>query len=308
MIKKKEPLVSIGIPCYNRPEGLRRTLEYITGQTYRNLEIIVSDNCSPNIEIEKVGREYAIKDKRVQYIKQDTNIGAMNNFRFLVENSSRKYFLWAADDDLLSQSYIERCIEYLQKNIDYGVVLGTPLIYSNSEIKSTFSNRRASFGQNSPFQRVLSTYLATGPNLVAICGVIIKKQLDKIPIIDVFGADRHIMASLAFFGKIKMLEDIHIVRKIGVSSCSPQESHIKMCEAVGWRYHGVFFTRFLFALGAAKNIFSATTVYYGYPFYKKILLSLFCFFGSIMDTLYYYYIMHYRRYIPPICNKIYHQI
>jgi glycosyltransferase involved in cell wall biosynthesis len=62
MNMENEPLVSVGIPCYNRPEGLKRTLECITGQTYKNLEIIVSDNCSPDPEVERVGREYASRN------------------------------------------------------------------------------------------------------------------------------------------------------------------------------------------------------------------------------------------------------
>ena len=50
--RTRQPLVSVGIPTYNRPEGLRRTLECITKQTYKNLEIIVSNNCSSGPEIE----------------------------------------------------------------------------------------------------------------------------------------------------------------------------------------------------------------------------------------------------------------
>ena len=37
---ENQPLVSVGIPTYNRPEGLRQTLDCITFQTYKNLEII----------------------------------------------------------------------------------------------------------------------------------------------------------------------------------------------------------------------------------------------------------------------------
>ncbi|MBU4370171.1 glycosyltransferase [Patescibacteria group bacterium] len=50
MNNNNQQLVSVGIPTYNRPESLRRTLECITSQTYKNLEIIISDNCSPNQE------------------------------------------------------------------------------------------------------------------------------------------------------------------------------------------------------------------------------------------------------------------
>ena len=67
------PLVSVGIPTYNRPDGLRRTLECITRQTYKNLEIIVSDNASETDEVEVIAKEYIEKDPRVQYFKQEIN-------------------------------------------------------------------------------------------------------------------------------------------------------------------------------------------------------------------------------------------
>ncbi|MEL6166686.1 MAG: glycosyltransferase, partial [Cyanobacteria bacterium J06628_3] len=44
---QKQPLVSIIIPTYNRPEYLNLALASAVQQTYQNIEIIVSDNCSP---------------------------------------------------------------------------------------------------------------------------------------------------------------------------------------------------------------------------------------------------------------------
>lgn len=64
-MKNRLPLVSVGIPTYNRPEGLRQTLECITRQTYKNLEIIVSDNCSLESETEAIVREFMAKDSHI---------------------------------------------------------------------------------------------------------------------------------------------------------------------------------------------------------------------------------------------------
>lgn len=103
-----EPLVSVGIPTYNRPEGLRHTLNCITSQTYTNLEIIVSDNCSENEEVTKVINEFAEKDKRIIGIRQKENIGAANNFKYVLGRATGDYFMWAADDDEIeSNNYIE---------------------------------------------------------------------------------------------------------------------------------------------------------------------------------------------------------
>jgi len=111
----EESLVSVGIPCYNRPETLRRTLECITGQTYTNLEIIISDNCSPDPEVERIGRRFANKDARVQYYRQSINKGGKFNFQFVLEKATGEYFMWAADDDLWITSFIKELVNELRK-------------------------------------------------------------------------------------------------------------------------------------------------------------------------------------------------
>jgi glycosyltransferase involved in cell wall biosynthesis len=105
-----QPLVSVGIPTFNRPSGLRRTLEHICKQTYSNLEILVSDNASRSSETEGVVREFEKHDKRIKYFRQSTNIGAIANFRFVLEKASGEYFMWAADDDEWDATFIETCL------------------------------------------------------------------------------------------------------------------------------------------------------------------------------------------------------
>ncbi|MFA5771257.1 MAG: glycosyltransferase family 2 protein [Thermoplasmata archaeon] len=118
--KKYQPLVSVGIPTCNRPDSLRRTLECVTGQTYTNLEIIVSDNCSSCPETEIVVREFMVKDDRIRYFKQEWNKGPLNNFKFVLETATGEYFIWAADDDVLVENFIEQCVSELnKKGTDY---------------------------------------------------------------------------------------------------------------------------------------------------------------------------------------------
>jgi glycosyltransferase involved in cell wall biosynthesis len=112
----EQPLVSVGIPTYNRPEGLRRTLECITKQTYKNLEIIVSDNCSPGGDTEAVVREFMVNDSRIQYFRQKENIGSFYNFQFVHEKAQGEYFAWAADDDDRTPEYLETCLQGFQKS------------------------------------------------------------------------------------------------------------------------------------------------------------------------------------------------
>ena len=109
-----EPLVTVGVPTFNRPESLTRTLTSICSQTYRNLEIIVSDNASTNPKVREVVDEFAAKDARVSYHRHPENIGAMSNFSSLPPKASGEFFMWAADDDRWEPFFIERCIGELK--------------------------------------------------------------------------------------------------------------------------------------------------------------------------------------------------
>jgi glycosyltransferase involved in cell wall biosynthesis len=106
----RRPLVSVGIPTFNRPEGLRRTLRLICGQTYPYLQILVSDNASPGDETEQVVRDFSKADGRVKYFRQPSNIGPLANFRFVLAKATGDYFMWAADDDEWDAGFIETCL------------------------------------------------------------------------------------------------------------------------------------------------------------------------------------------------------
>jgi glycosyltransferase involved in cell wall biosynthesis len=108
---QRQPLVSVGIPTFNRPEGLRHTLCQILAQTHRNLEVIVSDNASPDPQVEQVVREIAERDERVRYVRQPHNIGPMANFQFVLRHATGDYFMWAADDDEWSTFFVEKCLQ-----------------------------------------------------------------------------------------------------------------------------------------------------------------------------------------------------
>lgn len=105
------PLVSVGIPTFNRPNGLKRTLENITAQRYKNLEIIVSDNCSTDVDVEAVVQSFMQNDLRISYHRQITNIGSWQNFLFVLKKARGDYFMWAADDDEWEPDFVTRCME-----------------------------------------------------------------------------------------------------------------------------------------------------------------------------------------------------
>jgi glycosyltransferase involved in cell wall biosynthesis len=144
-VDKINPLVSIGIPTYNRPEGLKRTLECITSQSYRNIEIIVSDNCSPNNESEKVVEEF-INATSIRFFKQPENKGPGFNFKFVLEQAKGDYFMWAADDDFWDIDFIEKIMSVFRESPKKYIAVITEAQYiSDSATKYEFFKEGAPF-------------------------------------------------------------------------------------------------------------------------------------------------------------------
>jgi len=117
------PLVSVCIPTYNNPNGLRNALACITGQSYEKLEIIVSDNCSPDPEVQEIIQGFAQQDKRITAFRQDPWVVVDLNFRFVQGKATGKYMMFAQDDDEWSHTFIEKLVEGLEANPDIPVAI-----------------------------------------------------------------------------------------------------------------------------------------------------------------------------------------
>jgi glycosyltransferase involved in cell wall biosynthesis len=112
--------LSIGLPVYNGENFLEECLESILGQTFRDFELIISDNASTD-RTESICLRFADRDPRVKYYRNERNIGAAPNFNRVFELSDSKYFKWIAHDDLHEPGFVEQCIRILER--DPSVVL-----------------------------------------------------------------------------------------------------------------------------------------------------------------------------------------
>ncbi len=115
----KQPLVSVGMPVYDRPNLLRCALESLTKQTYKNLELIISDDCSPGEGTANVVHDFMRTDRRIRYYRQERNLGHFANHRFVFEKAKGEYFFWANEDDEWDERYFEKGIQALLDNPDF---------------------------------------------------------------------------------------------------------------------------------------------------------------------------------------------
>jgi len=105
------PLVTVAIPTYNRASYLKHALASAYAQTYKNIEIIVSDNASND---DTAAAAASFNDLCLKYLRQPKNIGMVGNWNACLNSASGQYFLLLSDDDELGPAAIEDLVNVIR--------------------------------------------------------------------------------------------------------------------------------------------------------------------------------------------------
>ncbi len=111
------PKLSIGVPVYNGERFLPALFETLTTQTFRDFEIVISDNASTD-QTPIICAEWAKRDPRIRYHRNPRNLGACANFNKVFELSEAPLFKWAACDDSYGPTYLEACVRIMDSDPD----------------------------------------------------------------------------------------------------------------------------------------------------------------------------------------------
>lgn len=124
------PLVSILIPVYNRENIVAETIESAMAQTYKNIEIIIVDNCSTD-NTWQVLKDYAEKDSRIRIFKNAENIGPVKNWKRCIDEAKGEYAKILFSDDLIADNYIEETLKIFDNETAF--VLTPIFIFGNNK-------------------------------------------------------------------------------------------------------------------------------------------------------------------------------
>jgi glycosyltransferase involved in cell wall biosynthesis len=102
--------VTVLIPTYKRPEKLKRAVASVFNQTYQDFKIIISDNASGD-DTENVVKSLINTDSRIEYFKQNINIGMNENFNFLVSKVNTPFFCLLSDDDYYLPTFLKHALK-----------------------------------------------------------------------------------------------------------------------------------------------------------------------------------------------------
>lgn len=225
------PRVSVGLPVYNGELYLREAIDSILAQTFEDFELIISDNASTD-STQKICEEYATKDRRIRYFRNEKNLGAAYNFNRVFELARGEYFRWAACDDRCAPELLSKCVEVLDK--DNSVVLcHSRTMYIVHDKQGNFQKEKEYGGKpntNSPKpQDRFYDLLCDRASCLQIFGVIRTSALKQMPLIgDYAASDIVLLVKLALLGRFEEIPDflfyyrLHPQQSVWTLSWNPQ--------------------------------------------------------------------------------------
>jgi len=205
--------VTIGLPVFNGEAFLQEAVTSLLCQSLTNFELIISDNASTD-GTEEICREAARRDARIRYVRQPRNLGAPENWNFVVREARGRFFKWASDSDVCSPRFLEACVGPLLE--DESVVLclggtryideaGDPVTLGVCDLEALEPQPSARF------RRVCMDLAMNNEQYGVIrTDVLRKTRLDRpYP-----HGDLVLMAELAMMGGFKLLPEVLLTRRI----------------------------------------------------------------------------------------------
>lgn len=223
------PRVSIGLPVYNGEHYISETLDSLINQTYKDFELIISDNASTD-GTEQICLSYSKRDERIRYFRNSINLGAAKNYQLAFEPSLGKYFRWANSDDLFAPDSLLRCVEILDR--EPKVILVYPKTKFIDEHGRFISENEDNLNlqSNSVSERFIQLFERL-EYVNAIYGLMRTDILRKTGLIRNFiGGDIPLMAELTLYGKFWEIPEFLFFRRFHPKALSSSKEIAQIQE------------------------------------------------------------------------------
>lgn len=225
--------MSIGLHVRNGSDRIHESLNFLLGQTYKNFELIISDNASTD-NTQEICERYARRDSRIRYVRQKVNIGGYGNFDFVRKAARGEYFMLATDDDTWDRKFIEKCLEKFGEIPDAVAVCVNVAAFKN-EIGGEGMIYRSplSYFSFSPslYQR-LKEYVLTRTNVdfisVMFYGLWKTKVINSVSLTD----DFNFAFKLLFAGRIAHINEFLFFKRYGNRVAREEPLSMKIIKSI----------------------------------------------------------------------------
>ena len=135
-MKQECPLVSVPVVTYNSAKTILETLESIKAQTYPNIELVISDDCSKDNTVE-ICREWLKKNgsrfARTEFLTVPQNTGVSANINRAEKACRGEWIKGIAGDDLFEPTCIQDCMDYVAEHPDTIYLFGRQEAFGASQ-------------------------------------------------------------------------------------------------------------------------------------------------------------------------------
>lgn len=166
--------IDILMATYNGEKYIKEQIDSILNQTYQNIRLIISDDCSKD-NTPEILKEYEQKDKRIKLYIQEQNLGVVKNIGFLLQQVENKYYMLSDQDDVWLPEKVEKSLETLiQNNAD--------LVFGDLEVvDQNLKTMYPSFGDFMLLNKKINKYINSNKlnyiyNCVTGCTILAKKE------------------------------------------------------------------------------------------------------------------------------------
>lgn len=203
--------VGIYIPTYNKDEFIARTIESILNQTYKNFILTIVDNASTD-NTEEIVKNFL--DERINYIKNEKNIGAIKNinkcFELAIKDDVKYIAVYHSDDEYV-ENILEKEMNFLHENDEVKVVFTDSIIINESgKIISDDTNEFIKDNKILDYKKLLYKNLISGTPLVCptfMCKSEILKMGYQFDEKYVYAGDTEYYLRISKLFRIGVLED-----------------------------------------------------------------------------------------------------
>lgn len=178
-------LVSVIIPSYNHEKYIKDCVMSVINQTYKNLEILVIDDCSTDNSKTILKK---IKDNRLKVLYSKTNKGTVRTINQLTAKCHGKYIAIIGSDDLWVEDKVEKQINFLKKHKDIGAVFSLADIIDENDnlyVDDDSFNQNIFKSENMSSGKRLRMFFESGNHLCHSSSLIRKSVIDKIGLYDI---------------------------------------------------------------------------------------------------------------------------
>lgn len=203
---RRAPLVTIGLNCYKAERWIGECLDSLLAQTVQDIEIVVSDNASPDRTFE-ICQSYASRDPRVRVYRTDRNIGVAGNANRVFDLARGEFFCWASANDYYAPQFLERCLRPMREDPAIDLVASQLATFELDRNAARVDRRHFEDPMGSGADRVLAL-LQRNRDGRFFRGVFRRRAIQPfMPLSSRFGQDIMLVTSVTANGRVLMLDE-----------------------------------------------------------------------------------------------------